>query len=121
MHLPSFECVMCDRGEVGSAVHLFLQCPFACGCWDLMGLTVPLNCSLNEAVDSFKVGLRVPFFMELIILTSGIAPSINSCAGSFVEVLLLSCLRAKSSLSLVIGLWLDNFKSQFANHVFSSS
>ncbi|KAJ1273467.1 hypothetical protein BS78_06G283100, partial [Paspalum vaginatum] len=120
MNLPSFECVMCDQGEIESLVHLFLLCPFARECWVLLVLSIPLNCSLREALESFEASPHVPFFMELIILMAwsvwiarnsfvfrGIASTHNSCLATFIEMLSLSHLRAKSSLFPVLGLWLD--------------
>ncbi|KAF8688188.1 hypothetical protein HU200_042423 [Digitaria exilis] len=38
--------------------HLFLRCPFALQCWALF----------NLQVESLKLELRIPFFMDVIIL-----------------------------------------------------
>ncbi|KAJ1266954.1 hypothetical protein BS78_07G019400 [Paspalum vaginatum] len=118
-------CTYLPRHKNNSSIHLLLQCPFAQDCWGLLGLSVPVNCSLTEALDTFKADLGVPFLMELVIFMSwsiwltrnsfifrGIAPSLNSCLFTFVEVFSVSLLRAKASLVPVLGLWLDSFKSQ---------
>ena len=125
MFLPSYECVLCSTGVSESATHLFFQCPFAQACWNFLDLTVPVNCSLNEALESFKASLNVPFFMELIIIMSwsiwlsrndlifrGTNASLASCLTTFVELVSLNLLRAKASLALVLSLWFEQFKSQ---------
>jgi hypothetical protein len=40
MDLPCYNCVLCASQEEETLVHLFLDCPFAQACWDLLGLEV---------------------------------------------------------------------------------
>ena len=71
MPLLSYNCVLCDRGATETANNLFIQCPFAKECWDLLGLSVPFNYTLMQALESFKTNLHVPFFMKLSSLWLG--------------------------------------------------
>jgi hypothetical protein len=51
-------------------MHLFGECPFAQRCWDFICPTKTRGLSLLEAISDIKNKLKVPFYMEIIILSS---------------------------------------------------
>jgi hypothetical protein len=51
-------------------MHLFWNCPFASKCWNFVCPTRTKNLVLLDAVSDIKDKLRVPLFMEIIILAS---------------------------------------------------
>ena len=67
MALPSYSCVCCNASVEESLAHLFLHCPFAQGCWSAIGLNVGILDPFI-ALESLRIQLNVPFFMEIIIL-----------------------------------------------------
>ena len=44
------------------------QCPFAVSCWNLLHLQVPLQATVLEIMDSLAAQLRMPIFMNILIL-----------------------------------------------------
>jgi hypothetical protein len=38
MHLDSYNCVLCNLSEEETVDHLFMYCPFARDCWDLLNI-----------------------------------------------------------------------------------
>lgn len=66
--LPSYDCVLCGVLHLETRDHLFFHCAFAKTCWAyLCGSFTPVaNVHLN--VESLKRKLKVPFFMEIIIM-----------------------------------------------------
>ncbi|KAJ1268983.1 hypothetical protein BS78_07G175000 [Paspalum vaginatum] len=112
MVLSSFDCVLCDLGVIESSAHLFLHCSFARNCWNVLGLSAPINCSMFEALEAFKTNLNVPFFMEIIVTMAwsiwltrngfifrGNTSVQNACLFTFVDSLYFTKLRAKASLT----------------------
>lgn len=68
MHLDSYNCVLCNLTVEESAHHLFVDCPFARMCWDMLNVDIPLNGSFPELFAQIKSQLNTQFFMEAIIL-----------------------------------------------------
>ena len=68
MHLDSYNCVLCNLLTEETADHLFVDCPFAAMCWDLIGIDLPQNGSFPELTSQLKDQLNSPFFMDAIIL-----------------------------------------------------
>ncbi|KAG2609703.1 hypothetical protein PVAP13_4KG060500 [Panicum virgatum] len=68
MHLPSYSCDMCDLGVEEDIKHLFSTCIFATECWASIGIQMPNLQQPYAYLESLKLQLRVPFFMEIIIL-----------------------------------------------------
>jgi hypothetical protein len=54
MHLPCYDCVLCQAATEETLFHLLLGCPFARECWIHLGLYV----------DAFQA----PFFKEILII-----------------------------------------------------
>ena len=65
--LDSYYCVLCQQSVEETLVHLFFGCPFARDCWSLLNLTVAQG-SLADILESFKLQMISPFFMNSIIL-----------------------------------------------------
>jgi len=68
MHLDSYNCVLCNHLVEESVEHLFVECPFAKMCWDIISIDIPLGSSFPEHTAQLKIQLNSQFFMEAIIL-----------------------------------------------------
>ena len=68
MVLDSYACELCNTGQEETLEHLFFQCPFAVSCWNLLHLQVPLQATVLEIMDSLAAQLRMPIFMNILIL-----------------------------------------------------
>lgn len=68
MHLADYSCVLCDSKEDESVEHLFLRCPFALECWQILLLHIPQILTPFQILDDLKQQIQKPFFMEIIIL-----------------------------------------------------
>lgn len=68
MHLDSHNCALCNLMDEESAHHLFVDCPFARMCWDILNVDISLNGSFPELSSQIKIKLNTQFFMEAIIL-----------------------------------------------------
>lgn len=69
MDLDSYNCALCNMLTEESAHHLFLDCSFARLCWANLGIDIPFNVTLLEALEAIKEQLSTQFFMEAIILS----------------------------------------------------
>jgi len=107
--------------NVESLSHLLLECQFARQCWATVNVDVDLELDPFQILQSFKLQLRVPFFMEIIILMSWtiwksrndfifrqIQPSIALAKLNFREEFRLLLLRAKRAYSPLIDQWITN-------------
>jgi hypothetical protein len=68
MQLDSYTCALCNSLVEETLKHLFLNCPFAAHCWNLIQVDIPLQSSFPDIVDQIKDQHNSPFFMEAIIL-----------------------------------------------------
>lgn len=68
MELPIYDCVLCMTASEESLEHLFLQCHLAQQCWNLLNIYVSDHHDPLASLESFKVQLNVPFFMDIIII-----------------------------------------------------
>jgi hypothetical protein len=102
-------------------LHLMLLCPFAQACWAWFNCHVILQEDLHRNIESFKLQLHVPFFMEIIILMgwsiwnarnglifNQVQPSVEATKRAFKSEFALILLRAKRSYFPSIELWLNN-------------
>ncbi|KQJ81712.2 hypothetical protein BRADI_5g02453v3 [Brachypodium distachyon] len=102
---------------------MFFHCPFAKACWSyLCGNFTPVaNVHLN--VESLKRKLKVPFFMEIIILGAWSiwkvrndfifnqrTPSLYRCRQLFKEEMNLVFHRAKRKNYSNLASWLASFR-----------
>ena len=112
MALQDFNCVLCNAAVEESLSHLFLECPFATQCWGLINIQTNQHSDPFQNLQSFRDQLRVPFFMEVIILMAWtiwrsrnglifwqVNPSILLALQNFKVELQLLLLRAKRSYS----------------------
>lgn len=92
MFLDDYNCVFCIYAVEEDWLHLFFHCPFAITCWFSLHLQVPNSSETEVILEAFKLQLRLPFFMEIIITMSwaiwtirnnaifnGEPPSIQNC------------------------------------------
>jgi hypothetical protein len=102
--------------------HLFLDCPFAMSCWNMLGSAHVIQGNLLDTIPLFKNQIHMPFFMEIIVVMFwGIWSarndaifrnqhhSLQSCKLVFKQEPAWVKLRAQRNLSLQLQLWLDNF------------
>ena len=68
MQLDSYTCALCNSLAEETVEHLFLNCPFAAHCWNMIQVDIPLQSSFPGIIDQIKDQLNSPFFMEAIIL-----------------------------------------------------
>jgi hypothetical protein len=68
--LSSYDYVLCQLQLEETLEHLFLSCPFAISCWNLLHLTIPAGHPF-QVLQSFKTQLNASFFMDVIIIRSG--------------------------------------------------
>jgi hypothetical protein len=104
-----------------TSAHLFLRCNFAKACWASLGITVITTRPILQIINHIKRDLRVPFFMEIIILMSwsvwksrndwifnNIDPSVEDCQLRFISDFKLLLQRAKHSSLLPMENWLNS-------------
>jgi hypothetical protein len=68
MDLQDYKCVLCSNAVQESLMHLMFICPFAQTCWAWLNCHISPQADLFQNIESFRVQLQVPFFMEIIIL-----------------------------------------------------
>ena len=108
--LDSYNCMLCQQSVEETLIHLFFGCPFARDCWSLLNLTVQAQGSLADILESFKLQMISPFFMNSIILMGwtiwtarndlifkGLQPSFQSSLNTFQKEIRLLIFRAKQS------------------------
>jgi len=66
MNLKDFNCVLCNVAMEESLPHLFLECPFAIRCWDLINVQTSQNSGPFQNLQNFRdqLGLRSAFFFH---------------------------------------------------------
>jgi hypothetical protein len=112
---------MCILQRLETSAHLFLRCNFAKACWASLGITVITTRPILQIINHIKRDLRVPFFMEIIILMSwsvwksrndwifnNIDPSVEDCQLRFISDFKLLLQRAKHSSLLPMENWLNS-------------
>jgi hypothetical protein len=122
MILDSYECELCTSGEEETLELLFLTCPFATACWNLIKLHVPLQVSVFDAIDSFKGQLHTPISLDIIILLCWAIctsrndvifqnnhVSISSTRAIFKKELTLLVHRVKPKHKECLAEWISNF------------
>jgi hypothetical protein len=58
MFLDSYNCVLCLQNTEETYQHLFLHCPFAQQCWNLIHIDIPLNEDFPEVTEFFNDRLQ---------------------------------------------------------------
>lgn len=122
MFLQDYNCVFCSYGVEESLSHLFFDCPFAQACWNTLNLMIPVNCTTEQIIETFKLQLHLPYFMEVIItmcwaiwtcrndvIFRNIPATVRRCKMIFKSEFALVILRAKSSFHPSIDLWLESY------------
>jgi hypothetical protein len=71
--MNDYTCIMCNEASLETRDHLFFTCPFAIQCWKYMCPSwnlsqVAMQNDIQSYIQSIKVHIRQPFFMEIIIL-----------------------------------------------------
>jgi hypothetical protein len=85
---------MCEHDELGSKNHMFFHFPFTKLCWQYLcpSLTPTQQIDIQSIIASLKNELKVPFFMELIVLTTWAiwtTPNVYKCRKTFKDELAL--------------------------------
>lgn len=121
MQLPSYTCVLCLQDTEETCCHLFLHCPFAVHCWQIINVNIPQHLEFPEIAFHFRASLNSQFFMSAVILIcwsiwttrnnlifKGIPPSIVGAQATFRKELLLLQHRVKPSASLPFDQWFQS-------------
>jgi hypothetical protein len=116
--LPSYNCVLCNQQVEESVEHVFLLCPFALECWNLIHIFIPPGAPY-DILHSFKAQLQVNCFMDIIILMCwtiwmsrndlifrGQQPTLQLAAQRFKSEFALVVLRAKASRKQSMVTWI---------------
>lgn len=69
-YLESYNCALKSCQQEETVFHLFWGCPFAVRCWNYICPTRDTPSSILEAIEDMKEKLRLPFFMEIVILAA---------------------------------------------------
>lgn len=118
MHLESYNCVLCLQSTEETCQHLFLQCPFAASCWQIINIDPRTFGDFPDAVQYMRDTIQLQFFMSAAILMcwaiwksrnniifEGIQHSVNNVRRVFQEEILLLKHRVKPSLSIQFEEW----------------
>lgn len=119
--LENYNCVLCHLGTEESVLHLFLDCPFAMSCWDILGLAHLIQGNLLNTISEFKFHIHHPLFMEIIVslclaiwsarndlIFRNIQHSVASCKFIFRKELALVKLRAEDHYQPELDQWLSS-------------
>jgi hypothetical protein len=69
MQLDSYDCELCILQMEERLRHLCFKCSFVRNCWMQIGVNVPTWLKPARATRHIKIFLRVPFAIEIIIIT----------------------------------------------------
>jgi hypothetical protein len=119
MHLESYTCDMCILQRPETNAHIFLRCNFARACWESIGISVVTSRPVLHIINRIRRHLRVPFFMEIIILMAWSIwktrnewifnnndPSVHGCKQKFISEFRLLLLRVKMASLPAMEAWL---------------
>lgn len=121
MFLDSYDCVMCPDATEETLEHLFLECPFANDCWNLIGINIQAHGSVFAAIQQIKNQAHPQFFMIVAILMcwciwlarndlifKGIPKNLGSVKAAFSKEVKILTLRAKAKFASTFDLWIQN-------------
>jgi hypothetical protein len=122
MALDDYNCVLCNTLVEESLIHLFLDCPFSISSWATLGLIIQNPADPFDTLESFRIQLHKPFFMEIIVtmcwaiwsvrndaIFRNVQPSISLCKAIFRKEFAQVILRAKRSLAFSLTQWLEAY------------
>ena len=122
MVLDSCECELCNSGVEETLEHLFLECPFASTCWNLITIHILSQVTVLEAIDSFNEQLHSPISLDIIILLcwaiwtsrNGVIfqnhpASISLARSTFKKEVTLILHRVKPKHKECLVEWINNF------------
>lgn len=119
MDLDSFTWDLCILQRLETSAHLFIRCNFAKACWSAIGIQVAPTRNVKQNFNRRRQQLRLPFFMEIIILMCwcvwsarndwvfrNIVPRVDRSMRRFIDELLLLKHRTKPNLFVTIEDWI---------------
>ena len=119
-HIPSFNCAILQCNQEETLMHLFWTCPFASQCWDYVCPQRSRGLSVHEAFLDLKTKLKVPFFMEIMVLAAwgiwivrnnkifeGCQPSFRNWRTIYLQELKLVGHRIKHKYAQEFKVWLQ--------------
>jgi hypothetical protein len=68
--IQSYACATLNCSHEETLHHLFVTCPFASACWDVICPNRTKDLSILETFSDLRDRLHIPFFMEVIILAA---------------------------------------------------
>ena len=121
MILEEYTCAVMNCQQEETLHHLFWGCQFSRICWNFICPQRSPNLSVLEAFQDLKEKLKVPFFMEIIILGSwaiwisrnnkifeNIQPSFQGWKHIYFEELKLLSHRIKAKYAAEFNIWLTS-------------
>lgn len=122
MQLPDYSCVLCHHNVEEDLAHLLFHCSFASACWSTLSVIIPSTPDPCAVVDSLKLQLGLPFFLEIIVtmcwsiwmmrndaIFRGLPHSVRRCKQMFKTKFALVKLRAKARLRPSLDSWIAAF------------
>lgn len=121
MHLDSYDCELCILQKEETLRHLFIKCPFARRCWEIIGITYPTTIQPIAAFALFKKKLKVNFAIEIIIIMAWSIwntrndwifeaedPTVEKCRAKFIRDFSLLLHRARNKDVQQMRQWLQD-------------
>jgi hypothetical protein len=68
--IQSYSCATLNCSHEETLHHLFVTCPFASACWDVICPNRTKGLSILETFLDLRDNLHVPFFMEIVMLAA---------------------------------------------------
>jgi len=101
--------------------HLFIECPFAKDCWNLLGISFQMRLNISDCVTQLKTQTHPVFYTMVAILMcwavwtvrngfifKNVQPSVQAAKETFKKELSLLSLGAKAKVSVTFDLWIQN-------------
>ena len=70
MHLPCYNCVLCNSNFIETSLHLFWDCPFSLACWDSVCPNKNRRTSVLEECDIVIQVLQKKIALNIVIMGS---------------------------------------------------
>jgi len=66
----NYACMFCQNPPEETVEHLFFNCPFSQRCWDVVGMTWPIDDNRLALLHGGRDNWRQPLFMDIFLLAA---------------------------------------------------
>ena len=66
----NYACMFCQNPPEETVEHLFFNCPFSQRCWDVVGMTWPIDDNRLALLGGGRDNWRQPLFMDIFLLAA---------------------------------------------------